>query len=36
MKTNTKSEKTLEEALIDIYINLKIQENVFLFLLKIR
>jgi len=28
MKTNTIKDRTLEEALIDLYLNLKAQENV--------
>jgi len=31
MKTNSTKEKTLEEALIDLYLNLKAQENVSLY-----
>jgi len=30
MKTNSNKEKTLEDALIDLYMNLKAQENVIL------
>jgi len=34
MRTGKQIQKTLEEAIIDLYVNLKIQENVFKIKLK--
>jgi len=35
MKTNKSIQKTLEDAIVDLYINLKIQENVINLIIKL-